>query len=74
VSVSREDHYCAYVSQYGSTLASSNKKIYNTMCWGLVLNYYELRTRQHKNRLMVNVLRPSKHYLPKDITIFGRRL
>jgi hypothetical protein len=24
--------------------------------------------------LNVNVLRPSKHYLPWDITIFGRRL
>jgi hypothetical protein len=43
-------------------------------CWGLVLKCYELRTRQHKSRLMVNVLRPSKHYFPKDITIFGRRL
>jgi hypothetical protein len=43
-------------------------------CWGLVLKCYELRTRQQKNRLMVNVLRPSKHYFPKDITIFGRRL
>jgi hypothetical protein len=30
-------------------------------CWGLVLNYYELRTRQHKI-LNVNSLRPSKHY------------
>jgi hypothetical protein len=40
-------------------------------CWGLVLKCYELRTRQHKNRLMVNVLRPSKHYFPKDIMIFG---
>jgi hypothetical protein len=30
-------------------------------CWGLVLKCYELRTRQHKNRLMVNALRPSKH-------------
>jgi hypothetical protein len=43
-------------------------------CWGLVLNCYELRTRQHKSRLMVNALRPSKHYFPKDIMIFGRRL
>jgi hypothetical protein len=42
-------------------------------CWGLVFKCYELRTRQHKNRLMVNALRPSKHYSPKDITIFGRR-
>jgi hypothetical protein len=43
-------------------------------CWGLVLKCYELRTRQHKNRLMVNALRPPKHYFPKDIIIFGRRL
>jgi hypothetical protein len=41
---------------------------------GLVLKCYELRIRQHKSRLMVNALRPSKHYFPKDITIFGRRL
>jgi hypothetical protein len=34
-----------------------------TMCWGLVLKCYELRTRQHKI-LMVKDLRPSKHYLP----------
>jgi hypothetical protein len=33
-------------------------------CWGLVLKCYELRTRQHKKRLMVNDLRPSKHYFP----------
>jgi hypothetical protein len=42
-------------------------------CWGLVLKCYELRTRQHK-MLNVNILRPSKHYFPKDIMIFGRRL
>jgi hypothetical protein len=36
-------------------------------CWELVLKCYELRTRQHKKRLMVNALRPSKHYFPKDI-------
>jgi hypothetical protein len=34
-------------------------------CWGLVLKYYELRTRQHKI-LNVNALRPSKHYFPQD--------
>jgi hypothetical protein len=39
----------------------------------VVLKCYELKTRQHKNRLMVNALCPSKHYFPKDITIFGRR-
>jgi hypothetical protein len=32
-------------------------------CWGLVLKYYELRTRQHK-MLKVNALRSPKHYLP----------
>jgi hypothetical protein len=32
-------------------------------CWGLVLKYYELRTRQHKI-LNVNALRPSKRYFP----------
>jgi hypothetical protein len=42
-----------------STLAS----FYEAMCWGLVLKYYELRTRQHK-MLNVNALRPSKHYFP----------
>jgi hypothetical protein len=42
-------------------------------CWGLVLKCYELRTKQHK-MLNVNILRPSKHYFPKDIMIFGRRL
>jgi hypothetical protein len=30
-------------------------------CWRLVLNCYELRTRQHK-MLNVNALRPRKHY------------
>jgi hypothetical protein len=34
-----------------------------SICWGLVLKCYELRTRQHKT-LVVNALRPSKHYLP----------
>jgi hypothetical protein len=38
-------------------------KISNSYCWGLVLKCYELRTRQHK-MLMINALRPSKHYLP----------
>jgi hypothetical protein len=42
-------------------------------CWGLVLKCYKLRTRQHRKNLMVNALRPSKHYFPEDITIFGRR-
>jgi hypothetical protein len=42
-------------------------------CWGLVLKCYELRTRQHK-MLNINVLRPLKHYFPKDLMNFGRRL
>jgi hypothetical protein len=33
------------------------------ICSGLVLNCYELRTRQHK-MLKVKALRPSKHYFP----------
>jgi hypothetical protein len=37
--------------------------IYYARCWGLDLKCYEIRTRQHKV-LMVNDLRPSKHYLP----------
>jgi hypothetical protein len=43
-------------------------------CWGLVLKYYELRTRQHRKMLIVKVLRPSKNYFPYDIMIFERRL
>jgi hypothetical protein len=34
-------------------------------CWGLALKCYKLRTRQHQNRLLVNALRPSKHYFPR---------
>jgi hypothetical protein len=43
------------------------------LCWELVLKCYESRTRQHK-MLMIKDLRLSKHYLPKDIMIFRRRL
>jgi hypothetical protein len=42
-------------------------------CWGLVLKCYELRTRQHK-MLNINVLRPLKHYFPKDLMNFRRML
>jgi hypothetical protein len=42
-------------------------------CWGLVLKCYELRTRQHR-MLNVKALRPLKHYFPKDLMSFGRRL
>ena len=41
-------------------------------CWGLVLNCYELRTRQHKV-LNVNVLRPWD-IIPLGIMDLGRRL
>jgi hypothetical protein len=44
-----------------------------TACWGLALKCYKLRTRQHK-MLNINVLRPLKHYFPKDLMNFGRRL
>jgi hypothetical protein len=33
---------------------SSYHFIFEQDCWGLVLKCYELRTRQHKKRLMVN--------------------
>jgi hypothetical protein len=42
----------------------TSKSQHECRCWGLVLKCYELRTRQHKKRLMVNALRPSKHYVP----------
>jgi hypothetical protein len=41
----------------------TGKGIIVARCWRLVLKCYELRTRQHK-MLMVNALRPSKHYHP----------
>jgi hypothetical protein len=50
----------------------STSTVEHVTCWGLVLKCYELRTRQHK-MLNVNALRPSKHYFPKGIMIFGRR-
>jgi hypothetical protein len=57
-----------------ATRHNNSSKATSTSCWGLVRKCYELRTRQHKSRLMVNALRPSKHYFPKDITIFEQRL
>jgi hypothetical protein len=48
-------------------------KKFGLKCWGLILKCYELRTRQHK-MLNINVLRPLKHYFPKDLINFGRRL
>jgi hypothetical protein len=42
-------------------------------CWGLVLKCYELGRRQHRMS-DVKALRPLKHYFPKDLMIFGRRL
>jgi hypothetical protein len=49
------------------------KEIWDTLCWGLALKCYKLRTRQHQNKLFVNALRASKHYFSKDIMIFERR-
>jgi ribonuclease HI len=48
------------------------EKYLDTVCWGLLLKCYELRTRQHK-MLNINALRPLKHYLPKDSMSFRRR-
>jgi hypothetical protein len=48
-----------FLMSYKATISS-----YEGNCWGLVLKCYELRTRQHKKKLMVNALRPSKHYFP----------
>jgi hypothetical protein len=52
---------------------ATRQKARIAFCWGLVLKCYELRTRQHK-MLNINVLRPLKHYLPKNSMNFGRRL
>jgi hypothetical protein len=52
---------------------ADHKEVHLRACWGLVLKYYELRTRQHKI-LNIKALCPSKHYFPKDIMIFRRRL
>jgi hypothetical protein len=41
-------------------------------CWGLVLKYYESRTRQHK-MLNIKALRPSDHYFLSNIMNLGRR-
>jgi hypothetical protein len=43
-----------------------NHSIDYALCWGLVLKYYELRTRQHRKMLNVKVLRPPKHYFPRE--------
>ena len=32
-----------------------------------------IKNKATQKKLMVNALRPSKHYFPEDITIFGRR-
>jgi ribonuclease HI len=74
--VHSEDWRTEIVSFLQGNYPSNDKAYIKRMqaCWGLVLKCYELRTRQHKNRLMVNALHPAKHYFPKDIMIFGRRL
>jgi hypothetical protein len=64
------DHL-ALIKKQNDHIAQLNAKI-NEHCWGLVLKCYELRTRQHR-MLNVDVLRPLKHYLPKDLMSFGRR-
>jgi hypothetical protein len=53
-------------------ISLAEKKKEKTVCWGLALKCYELRTRQHK-MLNINALRPSKYYLRKDQMSFGRR-
>jgi hypothetical protein len=55
--------------QQGKPIAHFSEKL-GGACWGLVLKCYELRTRQHK-MLNINVLRPLKHYFPKDLMNFG---
>jgi hypothetical protein len=74
-----EEEACVYKNKSGSVIVFlilyvvDILLIRNDICWGLVLKCYKLRTRQHKNRLFVNVLRPSEHYFSKDKMIFGRR-
>jgi hypothetical protein len=55
----RHDEGWCFVEDCGNEYTGGGRQ-----CWGLVLKCYELRTRQHKKKLMVNVLRPSKHYFP----------
>jgi hypothetical protein len=56
-----------------SFISTRYAKAIDSNCWGLVLKCYELRTRQHR-MLNVKALRPLKHYFPKDLMSFGRRL
>jgi hypothetical protein len=63
----------ASLSEEESVELSSESHSRHTWCWGLVLKCYELRTRQHR-MLNVKALRPLKHYFPKDLMSFGRRL
>jgi hypothetical protein len=53
-------------------LGLTNVHFEKDRCWGLVLKFYESRTRQHK-MLNNNDLRPLKHYFPNDLMNFGRR-
>jgi hypothetical protein len=68
----RHPHHFASYHHIISHNITSYIILHQCHCWGLVLKYYELRTRQHKI-LNVNAPRPSKHYFPWDIMIFIRR-
>jgi hypothetical protein len=59
--------------QRGCNLSNAMNKNMYAMCWGLVLKGFAIRTRQHR-MLNVKALRPLKHYIPKDLMSFGRRL
>jgi hypothetical protein len=63
------------VFPYGQNIAAVVSAVMNKdrQCWGLVLKCYESRTRQQE-MLNVNILRPSKHYFPKDIMVFGTKV
>jgi hypothetical protein len=73
-SIARIESICillAYITYHDFKLfqmdvksAFLNGPIKEEVCWVLVLKCYELRTRQHKERLMVNALRPLEHYFP----------
>jgi hypothetical protein len=62
------------IVESGMKFDSSDSPLFinEQICWGLVLNCYESRTRQHK-MLNIKTLRPLNHYFPSDIIDFGRR-
>jgi hypothetical protein len=55
----RHDEGRCFTEDYGSEYTGGGRQ-----CWRLVLKCYGLRTRQHRKKLMVNALRPLKHYFP----------